>query len=487
MTISEARIDLLPDPLPLVGDGRVKTATGSKFSHIYAATGRNTVTVPLAGEAEVDLAVTTAKKAGAEWTQVTPPQRRQLLGDLAAAIERNAEELTAVQVTENGVPSMIAGLHLEAVCEMLRYYAGWSDKITGDVHPSWPGPALDYSMLEPYGVVAIIVPWNSPLFCLGSVLGAALVAGNTVVIKPPELTPFGTLRIAELALEVGFPPGVINVVPGDGVAGAALVANKGVGKIHFTGSGPTATRILQSAAVNLTPVATELGGKSPNIIFADADLDAAAFRAVAFCMQVSGQGCINGTRILVEDRVHDEVVDRIQQSLAMFAPGDPMSPATMFGPVINQAAVDRITGYTERAKADKAGTLVAGGARAGGEFSDGFFIEPTVFANVDPNSEIARSEIFGPVMSVVRFTDEADAIAKANDTDFGLASYVSTENLGRAHRMAAQLEVGMVWINGLGFPPSIPFGGAKQSGTGRIGGLAGIHEFTRVKNVWVTL
>lgn len=487
MTICDARTDILPDPLPLVGGARLKSVSGNKHSHVYAATGRETVTVPLAGGADIDVAVRTARAARNEWAQIAPPQRRHLLSALAAAIGDHAEELTAIQVTENAMPSLIASLHLQAVCEMLRYNAGWADKTTGDTNPAWPGPALDYSVLEPYGVIAIIVPWNSPLFCLGSVLGAALAAGNCVVIKPPELTPFSTLRVAELALAVGFPPGVINVVPGDGVVGATLVAHTGIDKIHFTGSGPTATRILQSAALNLTPVATELGGKSPNIVFADADLDQAAAQAVAFCMQVSGQGCINGTRVLVEERVHDEVIDRIKLALSLFAPGDPALPGTMFGPVISQAAITRITGYIERAKHQGAGTLVAGGSRVGGEFAAGFYLEPTVFADVDPGSEIARSEIFGPVMSVVKFTDEHDAVKKANDTAYGLASYVQTANLGRAHRMASQLDVGMVWINGLGFPPSIPFGGIKHSGTGRIGGFAGIQEFSRTKNVWISL
>ena len=487
MTISEARIDILPDPLPLVGGARLTSVSGNDYSHMYPATGRATVTVPMAGADDVDLAIVTARAACGQWAQIAPPQRRQLLFDLADAIEAHAEELTAIQVIENGMPSMIAGLHLQAVGEMLRYNGGWADKTTGDLNPAWPGPALDYSVMEPYGVVAIIVPWNSPLFCLGSVLGAALASGNCVVIKPPELAPFSTLRIAELALAVGFPPGVINVVPGDGVVGAALVAHNGINKIHFTGSGATATRILQSAAVNLTPVATELGGKSPNIIFDDVDLDAAAFHATAFCMQVSGQGCINGTRVLVQDSVHDEVVERIKAAVALFAPGDPALPETMFGPVINHAAMTRITGYIERAKENKAGTLVTGGSRAGGDFAHGFYIEPTVFADVDPSSEIARSEIFGPVMSVMKFTDEHDALRQANDTAYGLASYLQTTNLSRAHRMAGQLDVGMVWVNGLGFPPSIPFGGVKGSGTGRIGGLAGIHEFCRTKNVWVSL
>ncbi|GAB04775.1 aldehyde dehydrogenase family protein [Gordonia amarae] len=486
MTISPAPVDVLPDPRPIIDNARPDTAGGA-FAHVYAATGKHTVDVPLTGPADVDRAIAAARAAHRDWKHVAPPERRKLLNALADSLEAHFEEMVSIQVTENGIPWTIASGHVLQVIEMLRYAAGWPDKLTGDVNAAWPGPALDYSVLEPYGVVGIIVPWNSALFCLGSVLGAALAAGNCVVIKPPEFTPFTTLRLIELAIEAGFPPGVLNVVPGDGAVGAALVEHPGIDKIHFTGSGATATRILQSAAVNLTPVATELGGKSPNIIFDDADLDAASFMALAFCMQVSGQGCINGTRILVQDSVHDEVVARLEQNAAMFAPGDPRLPETMFGPVINQAAIDRITGFIERAKDASAGTLVTGGSRAAGDFADGFYLEPTIFADVDPASEIARTEIFGPVMAVIRFTDEADALDKANDTDFGLASYIQTTNLGRAHRMAAELDAGMVWINGLGFPPSIPFGGVKQSGTGRSGGLAGIHEFSRTKNVWISL
>lgn len=488
MTITDIGVEILPDPRPLIGAKRVPLHSARMVAHVYAATGKPTVNVPIGEPAHVDLAAVAARAAAPAWRNTPINHRRRLLLDLAQSIRAHADELTTVQIAENGTPCRGSSMYPQMVQDSLEYYAGWPDKITGDVHPVWPVPAIDYSVLEPYGVVAVIIPWNSPLYSLGSVVAPALAAGNCVVVKPPENTPFTSLRFAELALEVGFPPGVINVVPGDGAVGSALVSHKGIDKIHFTGSGRTATSILQAAAANLTPVATELGGKSPNIIFADADLTAAVARSVGFCMQVSGQGCVNGTRILVEDSVHDEVVDHVQEVIKTYVPGDPLSPETTFGPVINEAAVDRITGFIDRAKRNGDGTLVSGGSRLGGEFAGGYFIEPTVFAEVDPLAEIAREEIFGPVLSIIRFTDEADAVAKANDSAYGLASYVQTADLARAHRMAAAMDSGMVWINGSGgLPPSIPFGGVRQSGVGRLGGFAGIQEFSRTKNVWVAL
>ncbi|KAA9164048.1 aldehyde dehydrogenase [Amycolatopsis acidicola] len=487
MAIEDARLDVLPNPLPVIGAKRPRT-DGSAYQHVYAATGRSTVEVPLAGPSDVDAAVAEARAATPVWKAVPVDERRRLLLDLAQAVGDHADELAAMSTTENGTPVAGANMGRQMMQDCLRYYAGWPDKITGDVHPVWPVAGIDYSILEPYGVVAIIIPWNSPLFSLGLVIAPALAAGNCVVVKPPELTPFTSLRVAELALEVGFPPGVINVVPGDGAVGSALVSHRGIDKIHFTGSGPTARRILHSAAENLTPVATELGGKSPNLVFADADLDLAAQRAVMFCMQVSGQGCVNGTRVLVQDSVHDELVERVREAVRIFTPGDPAKPDTTFGPVVNQTACDRIMGFIDRAKQAGAGRIVAGGGRAGGDFAEGFYIEPTVFADVDRSAEIVREEIFGPVLSIVRFSDEQDAIAQANDTDYGLASYIQTKDLSRAHRMADALDAGMVWINGTGgLPPSVPFGGVKQSGVGRLGGYAAIQEFSRTKNVWIGL
>ncbi|MDQ7909341.1 aldehyde dehydrogenase family protein [Phytohabitans sp. ZYX-F-186] len=487
MPAIEFDVEVLGDPSPLVGDGRLRVGGDRTVPHVYAGNGKATVSVPLATPRDVDVAVATARRAFQQWRRVPVTERRRLMLALARAVEEHADELATMQVVENGVPHAVASRFPHIARDNLEYFAGWPDKITGDVNPVWPLPALDYSVLEPYGVVAGIIPWNSPIATVGQFAAQALAAGNCIVVKPPELTPFTPIRFAELALEVGFPPGVVNVVPGDGAVGAALVAHPGVDKIHFVGSGRTATRIIQAAAENLTPVATELGGKSPNLVFADADLDAATTLALRSCMLVSGQGCYNGTRLLVESSVYDDVVERVREKVRDFPLGDPMSPRTVLGPVITEGARDRILGVVGRAVDDGA-TLVTGGSRPGGELADGFYVEPTVFRDVDPGSELARDEVFGPVLAVFRFDTEEQAVALANDTEYGLAAYVQTSDVRRAHRLAAALDTGMVWVNGTGgLSPSMPFGGVKRSGTGRIGGFAGIEEFSRRKNVWIAL
>lgn len=487
--IKDAPTGLFPDPLPLIGAGRPRSVSGGSHQHIYPATGRPTIEVPLAGPDDVDHAVATARGAAREWRDTPPNVRRRLLWQLAKLVEANIDELTAIQVAENGTPLVSAGRYVSSVVDVLEYYSGWPDKLVGQVHPVWPVAALDYSVREPHGVVAIIIPWNSPLFSVGTVVGPALAAGNTVIVKPPELTPFTSLRFAELALQAGIPAGVVNVVPGGAAVGAALVSHAGIDMIHFTGSGQTATRILQSAADNLTPVGLELGGKSPNLIFADADLESAAAAAVRYSFQNAGQGCVNGTRLLVEDAVFDDVVSLVKERAEdAYRVGDPVSPETTLGPVINQTAVDRILGMIDRAKTSSGGRVITGGARYGGEFAGGYFLQPTVIADVDPRAEIAQDEVFGPVLSVVRFSDEEQAVKIANDTKYGLASYIQTSDITRAHRLANELDTGMVWINGAGgLPPSIPFGGGKDSGVGRIGGLEGLELFSRTKNVWIAL
>ena len=411
-------------------------------------------------------------------------QRRNLLLKAAALITEHATELSTLQSLENGMPQLIAGSFPPTTADLFTYNAGWADKIGGDVISTWGAAAFDYTIEEPYGVVAIIIPWNGPMVSVGQTAGPALAAGNTVVLKPPELAPFTCLRLGELFLEAGFPPGVVNVVPAGPVGGEALVRHRQVDKIHFTGSGETARKILANTLENLTPVGLELGGKSANLVFADADLDQAVQQALGGIVNLSGQGCINGTRVLVESSVYDEFVSGCVGMIGAIPMGDPFGEMTFMGPVISAGACERILGMIERAKGES--TLVAGGERLGGDLADGYFIAPTIFADVDNAGYIAQNEVFGPVLAIEKFETEEEAVALANDTPYGLAAYVHTNDLRRTHRVASALECGNLWVNGfMGIPASVPFGGVKQSGNGRIGGKAGIHEFLRPKNVWV--
>jgi len=354
--------------------------------------------------------------------------------------------------------------------------------------PLGPG-ALDYTRPEPYGVVAVIIPWNGPVVSAAMKVAPALAAGNCVVLKPSELAPLSALRFGELCLEAGIPPGVVNVVPGGPEAGDRLVRHPGIGKISFTGGGATASRIMAAAAVRLTPLTLELGGKSALMIFDDANIDKAVQIGVTTgLINLSGQGCVLPTRMLVHDSIYDEVEQRVLAIVHSLRAGDPFDPATTFGPVINAAAVERILGVIDRARADGAGRIIAGGARIGGDLADGFYIEPTVFSDVDNQSSLAQDEVFGPVLSLVRFHDEAHGVGIANDSKYGLGGFVFTRNLDRAHRVAAALQAGSIGINGFPpMPPGAPFGGVKQSGFGREGAAAGLWEFLQLKNVYVEL
>ena len=487
-TMTADRADILkarPQGL-FIGGKRIGETSAERHRHVNPGTGKVQAEVALGGPAEIDQAVRNAREARSAWLSIPPTQRMMILLKCAEVMEANAEELATLNSLETGMPfSQGGGIGLATA--WIRYYAGWCDKLDGQVVASFPMPGFDYILPEPYGVIGAIIPWNMPSVATSMKVIPALAAGNTVVLKPPEITPFVALRMAELAREAGLPPGAFNVAPGTGEAGASLVSHPGVDKITFTGGGATARRIMAGAAEALTPVALELGGKSANLIFADANLDAAVPQSVGGCLGLSGQGCVNPTRMLVEESVYDQVVERVRATVGAIRLGLPLDLNTSMGPVISHAACERILGVIDRAKTEQAGDLIAGGARVGGALADGYFIEPTVFGRVDPASHLSREEVFGPVLAISTFRDEADALAKANDSVYGLGAYLHTRDIGRAHRLASQLEAGSVYVNS-GIPnmsPTAPFGGVKTSGFGREGGRAGIEEFVRPKSVFI--
>ena len=416
---------------------------------------------------------------------LTVDRRRDLLIDLADVVHDHLDELAVLNVHDYAVPISFAGT-AHMLEWFLRHFAGYVDKPHGISSPV--NGSFDVNLIErePYGVVGVITPWNGALAVAASCVAPALAAGNAVVFKPSELAPLAALRFGELCIEAGLPPGLVNVVPAGAEGGEALVRHPGIRKIHFTGGDATARRVLAAAAANLTPVVAELGGKSANIIFDDADLDRAAAMVgpsraadavrAELCVREPGAGARVGVR-----RVPGEVPRHASASAKV---GDPLDPTVFFGPVISQASADRILGVIDEAVAQNAGELLLGGKRIGGELAQGYYIEPTVFGGVDNASALAQTETFGPVVSVIRFRDEAEAVRIANDTPYGLNAFVQTRDLTRAHRVARQLEAGSVWINQLSLiSPQGPYGGYKQSGFGRTGGLDGLHEFLQIKNI----
>lgn len=474
-------------PKKLFIDGTwVDAISGKTFAAENPATEQELVQVAEAGPDDVDRAVVAARRAfeSSSWSGISPHERAKYLLKIADAVERHGDELAAIETYDNGVPFSASRARIPHIAETFRYYAGWVSKLYGTTNPSDDGRFI-YMLREPIGVCALISAWNVPLGMAATKIAPALACGNTAVFKPAEQAPLSALRLAELIDECGLPAGVLNVIPGPGVtAGAAMSSHMDIDKISFTGSTGVGRHILQSAADNMKMVSLELGGKSPNIIFPDADLDAAIAASVGTFCRNSGQICSSGTRLFVQEDIYEAVAERVCQQAATFTVGAPFEPGTQMGPLISRVQMDRVLSYVEAGKQEGA-TLRLGGTRTG---AVGYFVGPTVFTNVRNSMKIAQEEIFGPVLSIISFKDEADAVAQGNDTMYGLAAAVWTRDVSRAHRMARALKSGRVWINTYGeADPAMSIGGYKQSGIGREYGAESINAYTQTKSVLMKL
>ncbi|MDP2480990.1 MAG: aldehyde dehydrogenase family protein [Candidatus Palauibacterales bacterium] len=469
----------------LVGGDWVDGA--DRFADVNPATEETLAQVHEAGPDQVDAAVRSAREALPAWRDLDPHARSVLLWRLADLLEERAAELAVVETLDNGKPSFeSAKVDLPSVVENFRYYAGWADKLGGETIPV-SGPFLNYTLRQPVGVVGAIIPWNFPLSMAAWKVAPALACGNAVILKPAEQTPLTALLLGELALEAGFPAGVLNVIPGRGpVTGQALVEHPGVDKISFTGSVETGKLIMREAAATVKNVTLELGGKSPNVVFADADLDAAARGATTGIFYGKGEVCAAGSRLYVERSVKDAFMEKLLERTAKMVPGDPTHPKTRLGALVSKEQRDKVLSYIEAGREEGA-TLRAGGEAASVD-GRGYFVEATVFDDVDIGMKIAREEIFGPVVAVLEFDGIEDAIRQANQTIYGLAAGVWTRDVGKAHRFAREVQAGTVWVNTYNrYDSASPFGGVKQSGFGRDLGRYALEQYTETKSVWVAL
>jgi len=469
-----------------IGGQWVDAVAANTFTTVNPAT-EEPITQVAEGRAEdIDRAVKAARQAfEGPWAGVSAADRGRLLWKMADLIESRLAEIAEVETLDSGktiTESSRVDVPMAADC--FRYFAGWATKIEGETIPV-RAPCFGYTLREPLGVVGQIIPWNFPILLAAWKVAPALAAGNTIVLKPAEQTPLTALRLAGIAEEAGLPPGVLNVVTGFGpTAGAALVNHPGVDKIAFTGSTAVGQEIMRRAAGSLKRLTLELGGKSPNIVFADADLDLAVRGASNGIFYNKGEVCTAGSRLFVEESLHDALLDRLSAFTAKLQQGDPLDPKTRLGPQVSEGQMNRVLSYVDKGKGEGA-RLVAGGSRASGK---GYFVRPTIFDDVQNGMTIAREEIFGPVLSVLRFRDLDEVVRAANDTPYGLAAAVWTKDIKKAHRAARLLKSGTVWINTYGlYDSAMPFGGYKMSGFGRELGRHGLLEYTQTKSVWVDL
>ena len=473
-------------------DGQfVDAESGKTFKTPNPATGETFAEVAEADKADVDKAVAAARKAfEGKWSKMSARDRGRLLYKLSQLIEEHAGELAALETNDNGKPIKESTyIDLPGVVENFEYFAGWSTKIEGETIPV-PGQMFNYTLREPIGVCGQIIPWNFPLLMAAWKLAPALAAGNTVVLKPAEQTPVTAVELGKLIAEAGFPEGVVNIIPGFGeTAGAALASHPGIDKIAFTGSTEIGKVIARTAADNLTKVSLELGGKAPNVIFADADLDQAVNGAMMGIFFNQGQVCCAGSRLFVEAKVKDEFLARFKEKADKIKVGDPMDKATLMGPQVSMEQLNKIKSYVGIAREEGA-TVFAGGQapQLEGAFQNGYFFQPTIFSEVNNSMRVAQEEIFGPVTSVIPFDNDDDLLRQANDTMYGLSAGIWTSNITRAHRFAKGVKAGVVWINTYNmFNAASPFGGYKQSGYGREMGKHALELYTQVKSVWVDL
>jgi acyl-CoA reductase-like NAD-dependent aldehyde dehydrogenase len=489
IVVEDRRLPKSLDGMPkgmLISGRWVPAQSGNTFESVNPSTGQKLATVAAGDRADVDAAVAAAQRAFKDraWSRMNPHERTRVLLRLADAIEAHAAELAELETLDNGMPYAFSSHSANDQATVFRYYAGWPTKLFGTTNPA-DDDALSYTIRQPVGVCAGIIPWNTALSMAVWKIAPALACGNTVVIKPAEDASLAVLRLGEILTEAGLPDGVLNIVTGFGeTAGAAIASHPGIAKVAFTGSTAVGKKIVEASAGNLKRVTLELGGKSPHIVFDDADIDTAAANAAAGFCTLSGQACVSGTRLFVQEGVYDRFVDALTKRVEAIKVGDPFAAGTTMGPLASAAQFEKVTSYLSL------GNESGGTARTGGKAfpGPGYFVPPTIFEGVTNDMRIVREEIFGPVAAVMPFSSESDVIQQANDTTYGLAAAIATKDLSRAHRLARELDAGVVWVNTYNeLDPIFPFGGFKQSGLGREFGEQSLDNFTELKSVFIRL